>query len=145
MQYNLALTYYQLNQFEQARIPLANSLKRWPDLFQLNALYGAVLSKLGEDLAAYTALHHAHELNPQEPETVNLLYATTLELAQKSKSAGQLADSLRYLNEAASLRPQEPEPHRRLAEIYAATGRSTEAAAEKEKAAQLAGSPGGLH
>ncbi len=144
MQYNLALTYYQLNQFEQARAPLANSLKRWPDLFQLNALYGAVLSKLGEHLAAYTALHHAHELNPQEPETVNLLYATTLELAQKSKSAGQLADSLRYLNEAASLRPQEPEPHRRLAEIYATTGRPTEAAAEKEKAAQLAGSPDGL-
>ena len=48
MQYNLALTYYQLNQFEQARGPLANSLKRWPDLFQLNALYGAVLAKLGE-------------------------------------------------------------------------------------------------
>ena len=74
MQYNLALTYYQLNQFEQARGPLANSLERWPDLFQLNALYGAVLVKLGDDLQAYPALHHAHELNPKDPGTTNLLY-----------------------------------------------------------------------
>ena len=145
MQFNLALTYYQLNQFEQARTPLANALKRWPDLFQLNALYGAVLAKLGEELAAYHALHHAHELNPQEPETLNLLYTTSLGLAQKSKIAGQPVDSLRYLSEASSLRPQEAEPHRRMAEIYATTGRSAEAAAEKEKAEQLAGNPGGLN
>jgi Flp pilus assembly protein TadD len=143
MQYNLALTYYQLNQFEQARKPLANSLKRWPDLFQLNALYGAVLAKLGEERAAYQALHHANELNPQEPEVVNLLYVTTLGLAQKSKSAGQFADSLRYLNEASSLRPREPEPHHRMAEIYSLTGHSTETAAENQKAARLASNPGG--
>jgi tetratricopeptide (TPR) repeat protein len=143
MQYNLALTYYQLNQFEQARKPLANSLKRWPDLFQLNALYGAVLAKLGEELAAYQALHHAHELNPQELEVVNLLYATTLGLAQKSKSARQFADSLRYLNEASSLRPLEPEPHRRMAEIYTLTGHSAETAAENQEATRLASNPGG--
>ncbi len=61
MQYNLALAYFQLNRFEEARAPLANALQRWPDLFQLNALYGAVLSKLGEDLAAYQTLRHAHD------------------------------------------------------------------------------------
>jgi Flp pilus assembly protein TadD len=145
MQFNLALTYYQLNRFEEARAPLVNSVKRWPDLFQLNALYGAVLVKLGEGLAAYEALHHAHELNPQDPDTLNLLYATTLGLAQKSKIAGQSTDSLRYLDEAASLRPQEPEPHTRMAEIYAITGHPTEAAAEKKKATQLGGNPGRLH
>src|SRR6202008_2863009 len=42
MQYNLALTYFQLNRFEEARAPLAQIIERWPDLFQLNALYGAV-------------------------------------------------------------------------------------------------------
>jgi Flp pilus assembly protein TadD len=134
-----------LNRFEEARAPLVNSVKRWPDLFQLNALYGAVLVKLGEGLAAYEALHHAHELNPQDPDTLNLLYATTLGLAQKSKIAGQSTDSLRYLDEAASLRPQEPEPHTRMAEIYAITGHPTEAAAEKKKATQLGGNPGRLH
>src|ERR1700731_4750537 len=77
MQYNLALTYYRLNRFEEARRPLANTIQRWPDLFQVNVLYGAVLSKLGEDLAAYQALRHAHQLNPQESSTVDLLYIAT--------------------------------------------------------------------
>jgi tetratricopeptide (TPR) repeat protein len=53
VQYNLALAYYKLNRFEEAREPLARALKHWPDLFQLNALHGAVLVKLREDLAAY--------------------------------------------------------------------------------------------
>jgi tetratricopeptide (TPR) repeat protein len=144
MQYNLALTYYQLNQFEQARGPLANSLQRWPDLFQLNALYGAVLVKLGEDLQAYQALHHAHELNPQDPETMNLLYTLTLGLAQKSKNASRYSDSLRYLEEASSLRPQQAEPHRRMAEIYSLTSHPAQAAAEQQKADRLASNPGGL-
>jgi tetratricopeptide (TPR) repeat protein len=144
MQYNLALTYYQLNQFERAREPLANSLKRWPDLFQLNALYGAVMVKLGEDLPAYQALHHAHELNPNDPETADLLYALTFGLAQKSKSAGRYSDSLRYLEEASSLRPQEPEPHRRMAEIYTLTSRPAQAGAEQKKADRLTSNPGGL-
>lgn len=143
MQYNLALTYYQLNQFEQARGPLANSLERWPDLFQLNALYGAVLVKLGDELHAYSALHHAHELNPQDPGTTNLLYGLTLGLAQKSKSAARYSDTLYYLEEASSLRPQEAEPHRRLAEIYTLTSRPAQAAAEQQKAYRLT-NPGGL-
>ena len=143
MQYNLALTYYRLNQFEPAREALANSVKRWPDLFQLTSLYGAILAKLGQDLPAYQALHHAHQLNPQDPETANLLYVTTFGLAQKSKSAGQYADSLHYLEEASSLRPQEAEPHRWMAEIYTLTSRPAQAAEEKQKADRLT-SPGGL-
>src|SRR5208282_2906256 len=47
MQYNLALAYYQLNRFDDARAPLSTAVARWPDIFQLAALYGAVLSKLG--------------------------------------------------------------------------------------------------
>ncbi len=143
-QYNLALTYYQLHRFEQARGPLASSLQRWPDLFQLNALYGVVLVKLGEELQAYPVLHHAHELNPQDPETTNLLYALTLGLAQKSKSTLRYSDSLRYLEEASSVRPQEPEPHRRMAEIYTLTSHPAQAAAEQEKADHLTSNPGGL-
>ena len=144
MQYNLALTYYQLNQFEQARAPLADSLKRWPDLFQLNALYGAVLVKLGQELPAYQALQHAHELNPQDSSTADLLYTTALGLAQKSKSAARYPDSLRYLEVASSMRPQEPEPHRRMSEIYTLTSQPSQAAAEKQKADRLTTNPGGL-
>jgi len=154
MQYNLALAYYQLNQFEAAREPLARTLKRWPDLFQLNTLYGAVLAKLGEDLPAYQALHHAHQLNPQDSGTMDLLYVTAMNLAKKnleqkdaapkSQSTKQYSDSLRYLVEAAELRPQEPEPHHRLAEIYSLTGRPAQAKTEQQEADRLTRNSGGL-
>lgn len=138
MQYNLAFAYVHLNRFEEARAPLADVLKRWPDLFQLNALYGAVLLKLGEDLPAYQALRHAHQLNPQDSVTADLLYVTTLGLASKSQGAREYAESLRYLEDASELRPQEPEPHRRMAEIYKLTGRPAQAAAEQKEADRLA-------
>jgi len=144
MQYNLALAYYQLNQFEQARAPLATALQRWPDLFQLNALYGAVLMKLGEDTPAYQALHHAHQLNPQDSPTSDLLYITAFGLAQKSQAAKQYSDSLRYLEEAARLRPHEAEPHQRMAEIYTLTGRPAQATSEQREADRLNKSQGGL-
>jgi tetratricopeptide (TPR) repeat protein len=136
-QYNLAMAYYQLNQYEAARTPLENALTRWPDLFQLNALYGAVLSKLGEDISAYETLRHAHQLNSQDSGTADLLYATTLTLAQKGQSARQYSDSLHYFEEAAKLRPQEPAPHRGMAQIYGLTGRRTEATAEEREADRL--------
>src|SRR5437660_272514 len=137
MQYNLALAHYQLNQFEEARAPLANALQRWPDLFQLNALYGAVLSKLGEDLAAYQTLRHAHQLNVEDSGTADLLYSATLDLARQSQGGRRHSDSFRYFEEAAKLRPQEPEPHRGMAEIYRLTRRPAQATAEQEEADRL--------
>jgi tetratricopeptide (TPR) repeat protein len=141
MQYNLALTYYQLNQFEAALPPLAKAIERWPDLFQLNALYGAVLLKLGEDAAAYQALHHARQLNPEDSGTTDLLYKIALTLAQKSRGEQQYVNSLRYLEEAAKLRPREPEPHRSMAEIYTLTHHPAEATAEGLKADRLSKNP----
>lgn len=137
MQYNLALAYYQLNRYEEARAPLADALQRWPDLFQLNALQGAVLLKLGEEFPAYQALRHAHGLNPQDSPTADLLYLATIRMAEKSQDAHQYSDSLRYFGEAAKLRPLEPEPHRRIAELYKLTGRPAQAAAERQQADRL--------
>jgi tetratricopeptide (TPR) repeat protein len=137
MQYNLALTYFQLNQFEQARAPLAKVIERWPDIFQLNALYGAVLAKLGEDVPAYQTLQHAHQLNPQDSQTTDLLYKIALTLARKSQSGRQYSNSLHYLEEAVKLRPQDPEPHRNLAEIYTLMDHHGEATAERQEAERL--------
>jgi tetratricopeptide (TPR) repeat protein len=137
MQYNLALAYYQMNQFEQARAPLANALKRWPDLFQLNALYGATLLKLDENLPAYQALHHAYQLNPQDSGTGDLLYMATLGLARKSQGVSKYSESLRYFEEAAKLRPLEPTPHQGMAEVYKRTGHSAQATAEQQEADRL--------
>ena len=137
MQYNLALVYYQLNRFEEARTPLANALKRWPDLFQLNALYGAVLAKLGENVKAYESLRHAHDLNSQDAGTADLLYDTTLDLAAANQKVRRYSDSIHYLQEAAKLRPHEAEPHRRMAEIYTLTARTEQATAEQREAERL--------
>jgi Flp pilus assembly protein TadD len=143
MQYNLAFDYARLNRFEEAREPLAKAVQRWPDLFPLNALYGAVLYSLGEERSAYEALHHAHELNPQDPGANDSLYQVTMSLAQKSLASKEYPSSQRYLAEASRLRPQEPEPHRLLAEIYDATGRQAEAAEERRQADQLSIPAGG--
>jgi protein O-GlcNAc transferase len=137
MQYNLALAYYNLNQFADARAPLERVLKRWPDLFQLNALYGAVLAKLGESASAYRALRKAHDLNPQDPGTADFLYLTILQLAQKSSEAREYSIAVRYLQEAAKLRPEESEPHSRMAEIYSHTAHTAQAIAEQRKADRL--------
>jgi tetratricopeptide (TPR) repeat protein len=137
MQYNLAFTFYRMNRFEEARTPLVQAIERWPDLFPLKALYGAVLAKLGEDLAAYQVLRGAHELNQQDIRTANLLYRTMLSLARKSQAARQYADALRYFGEAAILRPGDAEPHRGKAEIYVLTGRNGEAEAERREADRL--------
>lgn len=138
MQYNLALDYFQLNRFQEARAPLQAALQRWPDLFQLNALYGAVLWKLGEILPAYQALHHAHELNSSDPKTGDLLYAASLSLARKLRAARRYAESLKYCGEAARLRPAEPAPHREMAKIYSDTGKVALAKTEQQTAERLA-------
>jgi Flp pilus assembly protein TadD len=141
MQYNLAQVYYQLNQFAEARVPLAKAIERYPDLFPLNSLYGAVLLKLGEEVPAYQALHHAHQLNPEDPATKDLLYKLAIMLAQETRFSRQYANSLRYLEEAAKLRPQEPEPHRDMAEIYTLTDHPAEATAEQRQADRLGRNP----
>lgn len=139
VQYNLAYTYFQLNRYDEARGPLATAVKRWPDLFPLNALYGVVLAKIGEDEKAYEVLRHARQLNPQDSSTADVLYATTLKLAEKSEKLHQNSNALRYFGEATKLRPKDPEPHRSMAEIYAHVGKPEQAAAERQQAERLSG------
>jgi tetratricopeptide (TPR) repeat protein len=142
MQYNLALAYYQLNRFEDARASLVDTVKRWPDLFQVNSLYGAALLKLGEEIPAYQALSRAHQLNSQDSATTDLLYSSILGLAQKSQTARQYPEALHYLQQAANLRPREPEPHRHMAELHKLDGHPAEATKELQEASRLAQSLG---
>jgi tetratricopeptide (TPR) repeat protein len=136
-QYSLALAYYQLKRFEEARTSLTSAVAQWPDIFRLNALYGAVLLKLGEERPAYETLWHAHQLNPGDPSAARLLYSASLVLAQKCRDARRYSDSLRYFQEAAKLRPDDPEPHRGMAGIYTLTNRLSQARAEHEAATRL--------
>jgi len=137
VQYNLALTYFQLGRFTDARAPLTQALKRWPDIFSLNALYGAVLVKLEEADRAIEVLRHAHELNVQDAATADLLYATALNLAEKNQKGRKYSDALRYFEEAATVHPHNPEPHRGMAESYAQLGKSAQAETERQEADRL--------
>jgi Tfp pilus assembly protein PilF len=137
MQYNLAFTYFQMKRYADARAPLEGAVQRWPDVFPLNALYGTILWDLGEALPAYQALHHAHELNAHDANTTTLLYQAALELANRSEAQGVHAGALRYLQEAATLAPQSPEPHQHMAAIYKRTGHPDQEKAEEKKAEQL--------
>jgi Flp pilus assembly protein TadD len=141
MQYNLAFTYYRLGRFADARGPLAQAVERWPDLFSLNALYGAVLWQLGEPLPAYDALKRAHKVNSDDSNTTDLLYLAALELAKRSEASGLEQDALRYLKEAALLKPTELEPHQRMLLVYTRTGHSDQAKLEQQKLNQLSKSP----
>lgn len=137
-QYNLAYTYYQLNQFEAARTPLEAALKRWPDLFQLNALYGAVLFRLEQYAAAHEVLSRAHNLNAQDPATMQMLYASAMMTAGSETEAKRFSEAIRYLKEAAKLKPAEAEPHQRMAQVYASMGRAADASNEQREADRLA-------
>ena len=137
VQYNLALAYFQLNRFQEARTPLEGALQRWPDLFQLNALYGAVLAKLGEDVRAAESLRRAHQLNPQDEPVSQLLYQELSLLASAAEKEKRLKDSERYWLEAAQLRPVDPEPHRKLAKVYELVGQSAQAQKEADEADRL--------
>lgn len=133
MQYNLAYTYFQMKRFADARAPLETAVQRWPDLFPLNALYGAVLWNLGDVRLAYEALHHAHQLNAQDAQTNALLEQALLELAKH----GDDSQALQYLAESATVAPADPEPHRRMAEFYRKLGKTEQAREEEEKAENL--------
>lgn len=137
MQYNLAHLYYDSNQFEKARAPLAEATQRWPDLFPLNSLYGTVLFKLGDYEPAYQVLRHAQQLDPQDKATGDFLYLAALQLGRKHQQAREYAQALRYLGEAASMKPQEPAPHRSMAQVYASTGRTKQAEDEEREADRL--------
>jgi Flp pilus assembly protein TadD len=138
MQYNLAFTYFQLRRFQEAREPLAQAVERWPDLFPLNALYGAVLWNLGEISPAYQALHRAHQLNSQDAGTSALLYQSALAMAQRSEEAHADSEAPRYLQEAAALAPNDATPHERMAAIYRRLGKTGLAEEEERKAAEVA-------
>jgi tetratricopeptide (TPR) repeat protein len=141
MRYNLAFTYFRLERFAEARESLQAAAEKWPDVFPLCSLYGAVLFRLGEVPEAYLYLHRAHQLAPQDADTALLLYKSLRELAKRSDEASSDDEAIRYLEEASLLAPGDPEPHQRLARIYRRTGRPDQAAAEDLKAQQIARSP----
>ncbi len=138
MQYNLALADFQLKHYEDAKNALAPAMQRWPDLFQLNALNGAIQMQLGATEEAYKALHRAYQINPNDSTTGDMLFEACIVLAKKHKAVKQYSEAMTLLQEAAGIRPVEPVPHREMADIYRLTGKSDSAKQEDTTADELA-------
>ena len=137
MQYNLALACFRLKHYEEARAALAPAMKQWSDLPQLNALMGVVLYRLGDNDGAYQMLSRAHDLSPQDDSSARFLYEVSMVLAEKTAADKDYTSSLLYLRTAAGLRPKDPEPHRRMAEVYNLTGQGQRASVERQEADRL--------
>jgi len=137
MQYNLALANYQLKHYEDAKNALAPAIQRWPDLFQVNSLYGAIQMQLGATEEAYRALHRAYEINQQDAATGDMLFEACIMLARKDKAARQYSEALTLLQEAAGVRSVEPLPHREMADIYRLSSRPDRAKQEDTTADRL--------
>ncbi len=134
MQYNLGLTYFRLQRYADARGPLEKAVALRPDVFEVNAPLGAVLYVLGDDSAAYRVLDHTNRLNPQNNDVSRLLVKIALNLAAESLARRDTARARTYLLRAAEACPDDPEPHRRLAEVYESRGQRAEAQRQRDQA-----------
>ncbi len=144
MQYNLALTYYRLNQFEQARAALANSVKRWPDLFQLTSLYGAILAKLGQDLRRVSGLAaRASTESAGQPKPRTCSMSQPSGWRKRARARGNMPSRCAIWKKLRRCGLRRPNHIAAWLKSTRLTSRPAQAAEEKQKADRLA-SPGGL-
>jgi len=137
MQFNLGLTYFRLKRYREARTPLEKAAALRPDSFEVVAPLAATLYALGDDAAAYPVLDRANRLRPENAEVSGLLVNAALNLAAKSWAKRDAAQARLYLARAAEARPNDPEPHRRLAQIEEASGDLAAAQRDRDLAKAL--------
>ena len=137
VQYNLGLTYFRLKNYAEARNPLDKAVELRPEFFGANALLGAVLFTLREDKEARNRLSRAHRLNPEDSEVSGLLFRILILLAQKQFREKDYPAVLTHLKEAAELKPDNPQVHLLLAEVYSQLGERGNAVRESDLAEKL--------
>ena len=81
-------------------------------------------------------------VKPDDKPTEELLYKSTVILADQAEAKASTADAIRYWKEAAKLHPAQPEPHSRLSALYGRTGRAQLARQEQQEADRLTGASG---
>jgi len=134
IQHDLGLTYFRLRRYKEARGALEKAVALRPDFFGSCALLGATHYALGEYALAFPVLRHAHQLDPQDQDTAQLLFNAAVVLAGREFGEKKYDSSLAYLTVAAEIRPTEPEVHRRLAQVYRLLGKHAEADREQAEA-----------
>jgi tetratricopeptide (TPR) repeat protein len=122
--HNLGLSYFRLKRYTEARGPLEKAVGLRPNFFGSNALLGATLYSLEDDEAAYRVLDFAHQLKPDDGDTAELLFRVSAVLGGKLAAAGDYGNSLKFLEKAAALRPENSEVRRHIADVRNLMGSS---------------------
>jgi Tfp pilus assembly protein PilF len=81
--HNLGLTYFRLQRYKEARDPLQKAVALRPNAYGSVVMLGATLYMLGDDEAALPVLEHAHQLNPSDAQTNQVLKKLRSERAKK--------------------------------------------------------------
>jgi superkiller protein 3 len=118
--FNLGLTYFRMKNYQEAKKPLETAVSLRPESYDALALLGSTLFALGDDYAAVQHLRHAHQLRPGEEKVTNLLFQQLRIIARHLIEGSDYQGSVPYLQEALTLKPDEPELQSQLAQATAA-------------------------
>ena len=118
--FNLGLTYFRIKKYQEAKGPLEMAARLRPEFYDAVALLGSTLFTLGDDYGAVRHLRHAYQLRPSDEKVKSLLFEQLRIIAQHLISAEQYKDSIEYLQEALTLRPESAELQSQLAQATAA-------------------------
>lgn len=119
-QFNLGLTYFRMKNYKEARKPLEMAVSLRPESYDAVALLGSVLFAMGEDYAAVQHLRHAHQLRPMDDKVKTLLFEQLRIIGKHLFDRQDYQESVAYLQEALSLKPDALELQSQLAEATAA-------------------------
>ena len=81
--HDLGLTYFRLERYAEARVPLEKAVALRPEFYGSVVLLGGTLYMLGDDTAALPVLEHALRLKPTDTETAAVV--EKLRAAQKKQ------------------------------------------------------------
>jgi arylsulfatase A-like enzyme len=134
-----------------AQLDLGRSLLRTGDLDGAAGVFEGLIARIPNLLDAHLFLQITYARQNRVPETIKECkavlkflpdqYGTTLMLGQFLLRSGDAEAALAKLQKAAEIRPQAPQPHISLADVYAKLGRQADAERERSEAVRLGSNP----
>jgi tetratricopeptide (TPR) repeat protein len=116
IQYNFALTCFQLKDMLRARQYAAEAVRLRPDFVEANILYGTILYMGADDGEALRVLTHAHDLKPDDDSVRRLLAEELAISADRHMRNQEWPQVVALLEKAAALQPGSEQITRKLAE-----------------------------
>jgi arylsulfatase A-like enzyme/Tfp pilus assembly protein PilF len=134
-----------------AQLDLGRSLLRTGDLDGAAGVFEGLVARIPNLLDAHLFLEITYARSNRVPETIKECeavlkylpdqYGTTLMLGQFLLRSGDAEAALVKLQKAAEIRPQAPQPHMSLADVYVKLGRQADAERERAEAMRLGSGP----